>query len=72
MSGWLSYTEDGDRGCEFSVSEEGLAVDFCVRVVGVRVTRGSLHSGPLSDGAVPTHDAVQNTGMILEKHWQGR
>lgn len=60
-------TEDGDRGGELSVPEERLAVDLCIRVVGVRVARGSLHSRPLSDGAVPSHNAVQNTGMILEK-----
>lgn len=70
MSGQLPLTEDGDWGCEFSIYEESLAVDLCVRVIGVRVTRGSLDSRPLSDGAVPSHDAVQNTGMILEKHWQ--
>lgn len=70
MSGQLPLTEDGDWGCEFSIDEEGLAVDLCVRVVGVWVTWGSLDSRPLSDGAVPSHNAVQNTGMILEKHWQ--
>lgn len=67
-------TEDGDGGGELSVPEERLAVDLCVRVVGVRVARGSLHSRPLSDGAVPSHNAVQNTGVILgkKKQPQGR
>lgn len=65
-------TQDGDGGGELSVPEERLAVDLCVRVVGVGVARGSLHSRPLSDGAVPSHDAVQNTGMILGKQPEGR
>lgn len=60
-------TQDGDRGREFSVPEEGLAVHLSVGVVGVRVARGSLHSGPLSDGAVPPHNAVQDAGVVLQK-----
>lgn len=51
-------TEDGNGGRKFSISEEGLAVDLCVRVIWVRVTRGSLHPSPLADGAVPANDAV--------------
>lgn len=60
-------TQDGDGGGEFSVSKEGLAVDLGVGVIWVRVTRGSLHPGPLADGAVPANDAVQNTAVVLQE-----
>lgn len=60
-------TEDGNGGREFSISEEGLAVYLCVRVIWVRVTRGSFYPGPLADGAVPSNDAVQNTAVVLQE-----
>lgn len=60
-------TENGNGRGEFSISEEGLTVDLCVRIIWVRVTRGSFHSGPLADGAVPANDAVQNTAVVLQE-----
>lgn len=60
-------TENGNGGGELSVSEQGLAVDLCVRVVRVGVTRGSFHPRPLANGAVPSYDAVQNTAVVLQE-----
>lgn len=60
-------TQNGNGGGEFSLSEEGLAVDLCVRVIWVWVTRGSFHPRPLANGAVPSYDAVQNTAVVLQK-----
>lgn len=63
------FTENGNWRCEFSISEEGLAVNLCIWVIGVGVTRGSFYSRPLSDGAVPSHNAVQNTAVVLQEQW---
>lgn len=60
-----ALTEDSDGGCELSFSEEGLAVNLCEGIIGVRVTWGSFYSCPLSNSAVPSHDAVQHTAVIL-------
>lgn len=64
---WLILTKDGNGGGEFSIPEEGLAVDLRIWVIWVRVTRGSFHPGPLADGAVPSNDAVQNTAVVLQE-----
>lgn len=60
-------TENGNGGSEFSISEEGLAVNLCIWVIGVWVTRGSFHPRPLSNGAVPSHNAVQNAAVVLQE-----
>lgn len=66
-SGRSTLTKNSNGGCEFSVSEEGLAVNLCKRIIGVWVTRRSFYSCPLANGAVPSHNAVQNTAVILQE-----
>lgn len=58
-------TQNGDGRCELSVPEERLAVHFCKRVVWVGVTWRPLDPRPLANGAVPSHNAVQNATVIL-------
>lgn len=65
--GLRTLAENGNGGCEFALSEEGLAVNLGVGIVGVWVTRGAFYSCPLADGAVPSHYAVQNTAVVLEE-----
>lgn len=60
-------TKYGNGGSEFSISEEGLTVDLCIRIIWVRVAWGSFHPGPLANGAVPSNNAVQNTAVVLEE-----
>lgn len=69
QSGQHVLTENGNWGREFSISEEGLAVNLRIWVIGVWVTRGALHSRPLSNGTVPSHDTVQNTAVVLQEQW---
>ena len=69
QSGQHELTENCNWGREFSISEEGLAVNLRKWVIGVRVTRGALHSRPFSNGAVPSHDTVQNAAVVLREQW---
>lgn len=64
----MSYkiTQNCNRGCQFSISEERLAVNFGIWVIRIRVTGGPFHSGPFADGAVPAHNTVQHTAVILQ------
>lgn len=58
-------TQDCDGGCEAPVPEKGLTVNLGIRIVGVRVTGRSFNPGPAPDGAVPAHDGVEDTGVVL-------
>lgn len=68
----MSHTQDCNRWCQTSISEQSLAVNFSIGVVGVRVARRPLHSRPFSDGTVPAYDAVKHTAVILKNKTPGQ
>lgn len=61
----VGHTQDCDGWREAPVPEEGLAVDLGIGIVGVGVTGRSFNSGPAPNGAIPAHDGIEDTGVVL-------
>lgn len=58
-------TQDCDGGSEAPVPEQGLAVDLGIGIVGVGVAGRSLNPRPAPDRAVPAHNGIEDTGVVL-------
>lgn len=67
QGGWVrvGHTQDCDGWCEAPVPEKGLAVNLGIGIVGVGVTGCSFNPGPAPNGAVPAHDGIEDTGVVL-------
>lgn len=61
----VGCTQDCNGWCEAPVPEESLAVNLGIGIVGVGVTGCSFNPGPAPNGAVPAHDSIEDTGMVL-------
>ena len=61
----VGRTEDCDGWREAPIPKEGLAVDLGIGIVGVGVTGRSFNPGPAANGAVPAHDGIEDTGVVL-------
>lgn len=68
----VGRTQDCDGGCEAPVPEEGLAVDLGIGIVGVGVTGRSFNACPAPNGAIPAHDGIEDTGVVLGRGRIGR
>lgn len=59
------HTQDCDGWCEAPIPEKGLTVDLGIGIVRVGVTRRSFDPGPAPNCAVPAHNGIEDTGVIL-------
>lgn len=73
MWGWVQvgHTQDGDGWCEAPIPEKGLTVDLGIGIVGVGVTGRSFNPGPAPNGAVPAHNGIEDTGVVLQHRGGG-
>lgn len=67
----VGHTQDCDGWREAPVPEEGLTVNLGIGIVGVGVTGCSFNPGPAPDGAVPAHDGIKDTGVVLGRRKGG-
>lgn len=59
------HTQDCDGWCEAPISEKGLTVDLGIGIVGVGVAGCSFNPGPAPNRAVPAHNGIEDTGVVL-------
>lgn len=58
--------QDCDGWCEAPIPEKGLTVDLGIGIIGVGVARRSFDPGPAPNCAVPAHNGIEDTGVVME------